>query len=295
MLVLQRTVEVSDEVRAVLIDDDGRVVVAVSGSPLAVVASGATRVDSLDGDAVHALLRLRDGRILCGEQGFHVRDSASLAVGVLPGELATRRPWIYAMAASRDGAVVGIASDEGWVSAYELASGARLARVRAFPDEPGRLADTVWAIAVSPDGARLAAADRDHTRVALVDVGKGELDGTLDGDDEIYCVGWLPDGELIAGGSRGVRRWNLDDRTSRAVLPLADPETPIWTLATAPGGRLACAGADQRLHVGDVEGGAAASAAGHGDIVQAIAWSPDGRLVVTGGDDRTVRIWEVAS
>ena len=34
---------------------------------------------------------------------------------------------------------------------------------------------------------------------------------------------------------------------------------------------------------------------GHDDEVRGVAWSPDGRHLVTGSDDRTVRIWDAES
>jgi WD40 repeat protein len=34
---------------------------------------------------------------------------------------------------------------------------------------------------------------------------------------------------------------------------------------------------------------------GHGSWVRAVTFSPDGRHVVSGSDDRTLRMWEVAS
>ena len=34
------------------------------------------------------------------------------------------------------------------------------------------------------------------------------------------------------------------------------------------------------------------SGQGHGDILRAVSWSPCGRKVLTGGDDKTARIWK---
>ncbi len=128
----------------------------------------------------------------------------------------------------------------------------------AEPDGGGKLArdllettDSVFAVAFSPDGTKLAAAGADRAvRVWEVATGK-ELALIEDHADWIFDLAWSPDGKRLATASR--------DKTSK-VFDVEKKES----IATFPG---------------------------HAETIYCVSFTPDGKSVVTGGADNQIRVW----
>jgi WD40 repeat protein len=163
-------------------------------------------------------------------------------------------------------------------------------------------ASGAMSVECSPDGKTLAVGGMNT--VTLWDIATGKQARTLPGHSfSVLALAYSPDGKLLASGSGvygksgQVKLW---DTATGQLLREANLPTSglVFSLKFSPDGKTIASGSGRQGHMGAVTLFEAATLAelrtlsGHTDFVSTVAYSLDGKLIISGSWDRTIKVWE---
>ena len=155
---------------------------------------------------------------------------------------------------------------------------------------------TIYALAWSPDGARLACGGGEY-RVDIWDARSWKQQVTYKGHNStVYALAWSPDGRQVAstGSDDAVHIW--DALTGRNAATFFKHSSEVSSVVWSPNGqRIVSASHDKTAQVWNaVTGTSLTIYRGHSDRIQTAAWSPDGTRIATGGRDGKVQVWDAS-
>ena len=163
----------------------------------------------------------------------------------------------------------------------------------------------IYGVPITPNGQTLASVSFD--KILLWDLKTQELNSVLEGHtDIILSLSLSPDGKLLASGStdKTVGLWNIE--TGNLICTFAERKDPIYSVAFSPDGNLLASGGASKyktaegkttiIYLWDVNNkGLIRTFSGHNLRVNSLAFSPDGKTLGSGSNDKTVRLWKINS
>ncbi len=200
---------------------------------------------------------------------------------------------VNALTFSPDGKLLAAGSGEpsrtGDVTLFDPGTG------KAVSTWKDRHDDIVMSLDFSPDGKQLASGAADKI-VRVTEVASGKQVALLEGHTHyVMGVAFRADGRVLAsaGADGVVNSWNmiLGERKKKIEGWTKEVTSVQFIGAT---NQIVTSAGDNRVRIINDDGGEVRSIAGLPDFMQAAASTPNGTILIGGGEDSTLRVWNGA-
>jgi WD40 repeat protein len=180
------------------------------------------------------------------------------------------------------------------IGIFELETGSFITK---FEYQNTSLSFGVTEIIWSPNGELIATGNangqvqayetKTYSRVFDIKIQTGQKDSVA----KINSIDFSPDGKILAaaGQDEVIRMWDTSNWNEVDVIKNSD--TPILSIDFSPNGKFIAVGESDEFYIWDLENKKEVEGFNPQYKTFAVAYSPHGDLIATGGIDRHLRIW----
>lgn len=189
---------------------------------------------------------------------------------------------IHSLSLSLDGHFLVSGGVDQTTRVWEMSTGKELASWKT--------PEAVYATAISPKGSKVAGAN--YSSILIWNRTTGELLSTLMGHtNRIRWVHFIHEQELYSAGWDGtIRRWNVD---TGALLQTISPDSSIESCSLLNPDTIACGHWNGTIGLWSLSTGKLIhSFKAHDQVVKDIACLENGKYMLTGSEDGTLKIWD---
>lgn len=193
---------------------------------------------------------------------------------------------VESIAFSPDGQWLASAADDYTVAIWSVREGALIRQISGF-------GNIIWSIRFGPDNRTLLVGGTEG--LSLWDAQTGEQIQVFDQDNEYYAVTISPDGQIAMGGGYHGLCFYYIESGEKIDCPQEFADTSLYALDFSPTENLlAAAGRDIYL-IDFTTRKQIRSLQGHTGTVPALRFSSNGEQLISGSEDGSARLWDVAS
>ena len=223
------------------------------------------------------------------------------------------------LAFSPDGKYLATGGSQEFLQLYNAKTGKKIRDFKTMHQHPNPYLYSIFAVSFSPDGKTLASGSTDQT-VDLWDIETGnKLDSLKGHNSNVFALDISPNGKFLASaGSDGrIIIWNFENKKILKIIKAH--HSNIKTIAFSPNSQtLVTSGENKKttpinsirenegipppnstsdnIKIWDVKSGKnLKTLKGHKNFIHAVDYSPDGKLIVSAGNDETIRLWDTKS
>jgi len=163
--------------------------------------------------------------------------------------------------------------------------------------------EAVWTIALSPDGKKVVSGSVGGL-VRLWDMDTCKVIAKWTGHTRaVNSVCWSRDGQQVMSGSDDgtVREWDAE-KGETILGPIETGHNEVLTVVYSPDMTMFATGGDDgrnpdtRIKIWDSKTGKlVATLKGHTIGVRCLAWTPDGKTLISGSEDYSIRTWNTSN